>query len=58
MGKRIAESRGEVELSAAILQYFADNAAEFLASKAIKSAIGSAAQDTKALSAAAKASIS
>jgi acyl-CoA reductase-like NAD-dependent aldehyde dehydrogenase len=24
MGKRIAESRGEVELSAAILQYFAD----------------------------------
>jgi succinate-semialdehyde dehydrogenase/glutarate-semialdehyde dehydrogenase len=26
MGKRIAESRGEVELSAAILQYFAENA--------------------------------
>ena len=33
MGKRIAESRGEVELSAAILQYFADHAAEFLAPK-------------------------
>src|SRR5580658_6777122 len=33
MGKRIAESRGEVELSAAILQYFAEHAAEFLAPK-------------------------
>src|ERR1700691_783669 len=42
MGKRIAESRGEVELSAAILQYFADNAAEFLAPKTIKSAMGDA----------------
>jgi succinate-semialdehyde dehydrogenase / glutarate-semialdehyde dehydrogenase len=39
MGKRIAESRGEVELSAAILQYFADNAADFLAPKTIKSAM-------------------
>src|SRR6202044_1176455 len=26
MGKRIAESRGEVELSASILQYYADHA--------------------------------
>src|ERR1700723_4698990 len=42
MGKRIVESRGEVELSAAILQYFADHAAEFLAPKAIKSAMGDA----------------
>jgi succinate-semialdehyde dehydrogenase / glutarate-semialdehyde dehydrogenase len=42
MGKCIAESRGEVELSAAILQYFADNAAEFLAPKTIKSAMGDA----------------
>jgi delta 1-pyrroline-5-carboxylate dehydrogenase len=42
MGKRIAESRGEVELSVAILQYFADHAAEFLAPKAIKSAMGDA----------------
>src|ERR1700684_1520309 len=42
MGKRIAESRGEVELSAAILQYFADHAAEFIAPKPIKSAMGKA----------------
>jgi succinate-semialdehyde dehydrogenase/glutarate-semialdehyde dehydrogenase len=42
MGKRIAESRGEVELSAAILQYFADHAAEFLAPKTIKAAMGDA----------------
>jgi succinate-semialdehyde dehydrogenase / glutarate-semialdehyde dehydrogenase len=42
MGKRIAESRGEVDVSAAILQYFADNAATFLAPKAIKSAMGDA----------------
>src|ERR1700677_82137 len=42
MGKRIAESRGEVDLSAAILQYFSDNAARFLAPKAIKSAMGDA----------------
>jgi succinate-semialdehyde dehydrogenase / glutarate-semialdehyde dehydrogenase len=42
MGKRIAESRGEVELSAAILQYFADHAAEFLAPKAFKSVMGDA----------------
>jgi len=42
MGKRIAESRGEVELSAAILQYFADNAAKFLAPRTFKSAMGDA----------------
>ena len=42
MGKRIAESRGEVEVSAAILQYFADNAATFLAPKPIKSVMGDA----------------
>src|ERR1700733_9842835 len=42
MGKRIAESRVEVEVSAAILQYFADNATTFLAPKPIKSAMGDA----------------
>src|ERR1700733_3771235 len=42
MGKRIAESYGEVELSAAILQYFADHAAGFLAPKPFKSAMGDA----------------
>ncbi len=42
MGKRIAESHGEVELSAAILQYFADHAAGFLAQKPFKSAMGDA----------------
>ena len=42
MGKRISESRGEVELSAAILQYFTDHAAEFLTPKAFKSAMGDA----------------
>ena len=42
MGKRIAESRGEVDLSAAILQYFADHAAEFLAPKPLKSEMGDA----------------
>ena len=40
MGKRIAESRGEVELSASILKYFADNAESFLAPKVIHSAMG------------------
>lgn len=42
MGKRIAESRGEVELSASILQYFADNAETFLAPKTFKSVTGDA----------------
>ena len=42
MGKRIAESRGEVEVSAAILQYFADKAATFLVPRPIKSAMGDA----------------
>jgi len=42
MGKRIAESRGEVELSASILQYFADNAESFLAPKKLHSAMGDA----------------
>ena len=42
MGKRIAESRGEVELSASIMQYFADNAESFLAPKKIDSAMGDA----------------
>jgi succinate-semialdehyde dehydrogenase / glutarate-semialdehyde dehydrogenase len=42
MGKRIAESRGEVELSASILQYFADNAETFLAPKKLDSVMGDA----------------
>lgn len=42
MGKCIAESRGEVDLSAAILGYFAENAATFLAPSPIKSAMGEA----------------
>lgn len=42
MGKRIAESRGEVELSASILQYFADNSESFLAPKKLNSPMGDA----------------
>jgi succinate-semialdehyde dehydrogenase/glutarate-semialdehyde dehydrogenase len=42
MGKRIAESREEVELSASIMQYFADNAEAFLAPKKLNSVMGDA----------------
>jgi succinate-semialdehyde dehydrogenase/glutarate-semialdehyde dehydrogenase len=42
MGKRIAESRGEVELSASIMQYFADKAEVFLEPKKLDSAMGDA----------------
>src|SRR5580698_5630846 len=42
MGKRIAESRGEVELSASIMQYFADRAEAFLAPKKLDSPAGDA----------------
>jgi succinate-semialdehyde dehydrogenase / glutarate-semialdehyde dehydrogenase len=42
MGKRIAESRGEVELSAAILKYYADNAEQFLAPRELNSIMGDA----------------
>ena len=42
MGKRIAESRGEVELSASIMRHFADNAESLLAPKTINSATGDA----------------
>ena len=42
MGKRIAESRGEVELSASILKYYADNAEKFLAPRPLKSIAGEA----------------
>jgi len=42
MGKRIAESRSEVELSASILQYFADKAGVFLAPKKLDTAMGDA----------------
>jgi succinate-semialdehyde dehydrogenase/glutarate-semialdehyde dehydrogenase len=39
MGKRISESRGEVELSAAIVKYYADNAEKFLADRALDSSV-------------------
>ena len=42
MGKRIAESRGEVDLSSAILEYFAKNAEGFLAPKPLNSVMGDA----------------
>jgi succinate-semialdehyde dehydrogenase / glutarate-semialdehyde dehydrogenase len=42
MGKRISEGRDEVDLSAAILQYYAENAETFLAPKIIESKVGSA----------------
>jgi succinate-semialdehyde dehydrogenase / glutarate-semialdehyde dehydrogenase len=42
MGKRITESRGEVELSASILQYYADNAEKFLSPRELKSVMGDA----------------
>ncbi|MGA8490333.1 MAG: aldehyde dehydrogenase family protein [Terriglobales bacterium] len=42
MGKRIAESRGEVELSASIMRHFADNAESLLAPRKINSATGDA----------------
>lgn len=42
MGKRLEESRGEVALSAAILRYYAEHAATFLAPRKIDSAHGDA----------------
>jgi succinate-semialdehyde dehydrogenase/glutarate-semialdehyde dehydrogenase len=39
MGKRISESRGEVELTAAIVKYYADNAEKFLADRAMDSTV-------------------
>jgi succinate-semialdehyde dehydrogenase/glutarate-semialdehyde dehydrogenase len=42
MGKRLAEARGEVDLSASILQYYADNAETFLAPRTIASSMGDA----------------
>ena len=43
MGKLIAESRGEVELSADILDYYAKNAESFLAPQTLKPSSGEAA---------------
>jgi succinate-semialdehyde dehydrogenase / glutarate-semialdehyde dehydrogenase len=40
MGKRVAEGRGEVELSASIMQYFAEHAETFLAPKKLRSVMG------------------
>lgn len=42
MGKRITESRGEVELSADILDYYARNAEKFLAPRNLNSVMGDA----------------
>jgi succinate-semialdehyde dehydrogenase / glutarate-semialdehyde dehydrogenase len=42
MGKRISEGRDEVEMSAAILQYFADRAEGFLAPQSIATEMGDA----------------
>ena len=42
MGKRISEGRAEVEMSAAILQYYANHAETFLAPQVIDSKIGDA----------------
>lgn len=42
MGKRISEGRDEVAMSAAIFQYFADRAEEFLAPQRIATAMGEA----------------
>ena len=42
MGKRIADARGEVEFSSAILTYYAQNAERFLAPVALHPAIGKA----------------
>src|SRR5260370_17152312 len=42
MGKRISEGRDEVNLSASILQYYADNAEKFLSPQIIESKVGSA----------------
>ncbi len=42
MGKRIEESKGEIELSASIYEYYAKNAAKFLANEQLSPAEGSA----------------
>src|SRR5882762_4587729 len=42
MGKRISEGRSEIELSAAILQYYSANAETFLSPQIIESKIGDA----------------
>src|ERR1700722_16149180 len=42
MGKRVTKSRGEVELSLSIMQYFADKAEGFLAPKKLGSPTGDA----------------
>ena len=42
MGKRIAEARGEVQLSADILDYYAQNAERFLAPQALQPTTGEA----------------
>ncbi len=46
MGKLIAQSAGEVALSAAIIDYYADHAEEFLASETLKTDTGKAAVES------------
>ncbi len=49
MGKLILESRGEVKLSADILEYYADHAEDFLAPQDMKPATGSASIESEPL---------
>jgi succinate-semialdehyde dehydrogenase/glutarate-semialdehyde dehydrogenase len=42
MGKLVAESEGEIELSADIFDYYADNGADFLADQTLKPKVGKA----------------
>lgn len=49
MGKLLAESRGEVQLSADILDYYADNAERFLAPQAIETPEGEAFVESDAM---------
>lgn len=42
MGKLIAESRGEIELSAAIFEYYAEHAGHLLANTPVKTELGEA----------------
>ena len=42
MGKRVEESRDEVSLSASIMSYYADNAAQFLQTRSLSASVGEA----------------
>jgi succinate-semialdehyde dehydrogenase/glutarate-semialdehyde dehydrogenase len=49
MGKRISEARGEVEFSAQILRYYADNAERFLAPVKLNPTVGEAHMESSPL---------